>query len=819
MSSTTTTTTISLTLDKTLAKHSIFRNVKCEEYVDVALVKSFVINKLGISYKTSTSKRYNYIKDIFDNEQQQLEKYIQRYNDKKNTFSTTYWLNKDSLGRVNATDSCSLSIFHRPTRHALAKGKYIDIDMRCAHQAIFTQICLNSKDPIKCDNLTMYASAPKEYRQSIMDYYNVSKDCAKNLPIILCYGGSYDDWCYNWDIDTSIPKLQFFKELELELSNIMTEIFHRNPQIQKDLSKRDPEKYKDTNKLKKGVMSQYATTIERILQENAIKWLIKNKKIPIETIVSCQDGFMILLKYYYDGILGDLLQANIDTFGLCIHWDIKEFDEAIEIPALSSAEHIDSKIVMNNDSDATDYLYSILEKDLVYSNSILFMKHKNVYIYDEKRIKAILKDYVFHSEIYKRNEKNQLIDYVQNTKCANNIVTNLIDKAIANCDNNWMTLSAKTNRGYILFNNGYCNLKTGLFYPTGHPDYDNSIVFFEKLTYDFGDFNIEYINDIKQRLFYDQYGNEIGDYFILNIARGMACDDLKRVLFGIGPGNTGKSMLSRAILNTLEGYGGTFNACNIAYNEKKNDDEAKQLRWLMLLWTKRIICSSEIKMGVPIDGGMLKKMSNGGLDDIVARGHQGNETPYPVNLLPIVFANDLDNIKPMDDGVVNRVFGFSSEKIYIDGEPTNCYELKKNDNLVIEIGTLEFKKAFMGMLILSYADFRDNKFKENICPDMQQKINKMKKNILGSNISVIDKFLQDYEITGNDKDFIPSSEIENWIANNKLLISMSKFGYEIKKYAQLKDMVVFSKDKKIASKTKQAWFGVRYAIDDDIQDE
>ncbi len=133
-------TTISLTLDKTLAKHSIFRNVKCEEYVDINLVKSFVINKLGIDYKSSTIKRHNHIKTIYDNENQQLEKYLQNYNEKKERFIATYWLNKDSLGRVNPTDSTSLSVFRRPTRHALAKGRYIDLDMRNAHPTIFTQI-------------------------------------------------------------------------------------------------------------------------------------------------------------------------------------------------------------------------------------------------------------------------------------------------------------------------------------------------------------------------------------------------------------------------------------------------------------------------------------------------------------------------------------------------------------------------------------------------------------------------------------------------------------------------------------------------------
>ena len=74
---------------------------------------------------------------------------------------------------------------------------------------------------------------------------------------------------------------------------------------------------------------------------------------------------------------------------------------------------------------------------------------------------------------------------------------------------------------------------------------------------------------------------------------------------------------------------------------------------------------------------------------------------------------------------------------------------------------------------------------------------------------VID-FLNDYDITNLETDFVKSSEIKDWLDKRDLGISITKFGRELNKYAtinKLENLLV--KAKKLGGKTYNCWFGVK----------
>ena len=50
---------------------------------------------------------------------------------------------------------------------------------------------------------------------------------------------------------------------------------------------------------------------------------------------------------------------------------------------------------------------------------------------------------------------------------------------------------------------------------------------------------------------------------------------------------------------------------------------------------------------------------------------------------------------------------------------------------------------------------------------------------------ILNKFLNDYEITNNSDDRIQSKEIEDWLKVNSSKVSMTKFGLEMKKYVTI----------------------------------
>tara|TARA_R110000782_G_scaffold170839_3_gene262575 strand:+ start:25 stop:1182 length:1158 start_codon:yes stop_codon:yes gene_type:complete len=376
-------------------------------------------------------------------------------------------------------------------------------------------------------------------------------------------------------------------------------------------------------------------------------------------------------------------------------------------------------------------------------------------------------------------------------------------------DNGWVCDMTSNSLGKILFTNGYYNFQTEKFYIFSEPTYDHTIKFFEQIPYDFTpltDHEVSKMSVVKEKLFYNPFGKDIGDYYCLQLARALAGDRMKRCLFGIGSSNTGKSVMTSAIKSSIGGYYGGFNAVNIAYT--KSDDEASKLRWLLLLKSKRIIISNEIQMGIEIDGNSLKKIANGGNDDIIARAHHGNETSFEMVCMPIIFANDLDKITPTDDAVSNRVRAIQYKRVCVDKPMKDCneYEMEKDSELESYIKTLEFKRVFMGILINQYLSFVEDGRKE-IEPT---ELKKCSRDVLGTNSNLIETFKNEYELTDNSEDFVISNDIEQWLKNNGMKVSMMKFGMELKKHACLSKMNnVMPHKKRVGGKTKQCWLGIK----------
>ena len=70
---------------------------------------------------------------------------------------------------------------------------------------------------------------------------------------------------------------------------------------------------------------------------------------------------------------------------------------------------------------------------------------------------------------------------------------------------------------------------TGIF----HNKFNPNIMFMYSIPYEFNNNNIdiEYMNDIKQRLIYNQLGNIVGDYVLLSLSRSLAGDRMKSLFW------------------------------------------------------------------------------------------------------------------------------------------------------------------------------------------------------------------------------------------------------------------------------------------------
>jgi hypothetical protein len=380
-------------------------------------------------------------------------------------------------------------------------------------------------------------------------------------------------------------------------------------------------------------------------------------------------------------------------------------------------------------------------------------------------------------------------------------------------NNSWLINTHFSSLHKILFTNGYYDMTTGIFNESFNPD----IVFFNRINrkYVINDLDNDYINDVKQRLFYNQLGEDVGDYLILNVARSLAGDRMKKIFFGLGETNAGKSTLVNATINTFSEYTGTFNGENLCIKNTSND-EAQIMRWALLLQYKRILFSNEMKSESVLSGNMMKKVSSGG-DKLVGRGHGGNETDFYPHFNVFCNANDLLEIKPFDSAINERLNIISYKKKYVD-EPSNEFELKKDNNIDVELRSENFINAFQSIIFDSYLTFFKNGKKEFI----PEAVKNCKTEWVGedSGNTTLNKFLESFEITNNLEHYIKSSEIEHFLKENKLNISITKFTMEIKKYCSIKKFSnVEGKVKKLNGKAVRVWFGINSINENDDDNE
>ena len=484
-----------------------------------------------------------------------------------------------------------------------------------------------------------------------------------------------------------------------------------------------------------------------------------------------------------------------------------------------------------NDADASKMIYDdLIDRIKNIDGNIYYRTYRNVWVSNSKRVYEAFLDYIMNTNIRIRIDRGDeppiIKDYAQNTTNAVNIRTALISKISNQNDSRWLLNSLSSSTGKILFNNGYLDFHNKKFVPNGDTNYDYNIVFFEIIDRDYKPItkNTESEERInlekhKKQLFYVPFTEEIGKWYILQLARGIAGDAMKRVLFGIGNGNTGKSLITLILKDSFGSYVGGFNGENLIFHKNKTTDEAANMRWVLLLKTKRIIFSSEIKMGCQIDGNVIKKLSNGGKDELTGREHCCNETQFKIVFLPIIFANDIDDIKPCDDAVVNRIRAIPYNKVFIDGEPENEYQLKKVDEYDTEspncvLRTDEFIDCFIQMIFESYCEFLD----KNRVEDEPTEIVLARQNVIGDiQVDIIKGFLELFEITNNPDDFTPSCFIEDDYLKGRQ-ISLKKFGSEMNKYLSMKSNEgkynnvangVIKNVAELGGRQKKCWIGIK----------
>lgn len=328
-----------LVLNKDFAKQTIFQSgrnpIPMREHPSRLKQVGFVQNEMGISLQGNP--RYDWM-TTFKTELDQQKEYTNFYDRDGEYYKSAHSLGKVKWGRTLPANNLSLSIFHRPTRHALCDGVYRDKDMKSAHISFLCEIFKNRPD-VDISALIEYVRDPKHWREQVCLHHRLDpvwdKESAKQLFIRLVFGGTYEKWVKDYDVEYNIRPHERFGlavQMEIQLEPIRELFYKANPKIVADLKKHNPAKYTDIRQLKRSVLSFALQTIERWLMEECVRFLVEEKGFDLRDIVPAQDGMMILAELNYEGMEADFTRVIQDKFGMTIEWVDKPFDEAIEIP-------------------------------------------------------------------------------------------------------------------------------------------------------------------------------------------------------------------------------------------------------------------------------------------------------------------------------------------------------------------------------------------------------------------------------------------------------------------------------------------------------
>jgi len=706
-------------LEKNIFKKSIFLKKIINEKCDKRMIYGFIKNKMGIKLNNKNIQ--------YTTEQEQIKEYKNLYNTLEDRFQTKFILPNHEWGRIIPVNNLSLSIIHRPTRHALCLDNYIDIDIENSIACIIYQMCkLNNHN---VDAIKYYSENPKEIRQKIMDYYKCNKDIAKKLPIKIMHGGLYKNWIKENGIiidDSNSSNIDIITNIENEMKSIIEIVYGNNIHIKDDILKLNPDKWKNTNEEKRGVMALWYQSIERLIQETSIQFLIDYYNFKLEDIIPCQDGFMILKELWNDNILNDIHHNIYQKLNLDIKFVNKLFDEAIIIPKFEDFLSFNEW----EDQISSKMLANIFIK---HFNDNIVLNDNGIYVFMNNRWKNDRNRYILtiliSENLYDIVKKNIINDVSLNDKELNYLLKNLrimtsnenkrndIIKHILSIKNTQNTNIIFDNNPFLLgFENGVLDLL--------HDDiifrdykYDDYITLSTKYDYFKPDYTIDKNKNLQNELehiFCDIEPEDEQLFFLLQVlASGLDGLLYQKIFNFCGRGGNGKGLIAALMCSILGQYYHQPSNGIIKDAEKANVPSPDMYN----LMNKRYINFKEVIGGLNIS--FLRNLTGGG--DFHGRLLHQDPVKFQLKATIVMeYNNDPELIggKPME----------SDYRRYVVKKFTSNYTDDPN-KINKTIGDVTFKKAntyytsikfiddikliFLDLLIDVYKFSRDfnNKFK------------------------------------------------------------------------------------------------------------
>jgi hypothetical protein len=733
--------------------NKVFSQTTVKEYVNVD-----VLNKL---LNSKVLQQIDW--DGFKHEKTQLQKLKSQLVD---NHTSIQFKSKIGYGRVHPKNKkISLGTLRRQIRHTLCRDDYFDIDMVNAQPTIYNDILKSAGINNECINT--YVMNREEILKNIMECFKCTREQSKNLIIAFINGGSLNKWIEKNEIAESFDKesdtFKYVSKLQDEIRVSNSIIIASNPKAIAILKKAKKDEYKGDYTFISHFLGEY----EKSLIEYTIYFLTQRDMIKHNIFVYCQDGIMVLKKYFKFDIMKEI-ENEFEKIGFSIKFKIKEMDEGYSNDELND----NLSYIVRNDNEAGEIIRKLLKGNIIKCNEQRFIKNKNKWVVDSPKDDTLL-NIVLNTKIYKEGKKG-LVEFSGDVRGANSIITAMW--AGLEEDNLFYNKIQESTKGKLCFTNGVLNIITKEFKLW---DNCNDIYTFVVIPRDYQKADLKSVETVKQKIFKDILGDEQYEDFLKFLSRRMAgfIEDKDWAIF-LGMRNCGKGVIGCLLENTFERYINTINSGNFILKSGVQD-EAKNQSWMLDCQFSRLSITNEIKLDKKqeIDGNSIKKFNSGG-DTITARKNHKDEVSFKVSSGLLMFCNDVPAIKPKDTLETciqfNGVSKFESQNFINERKEKGATENEINmykiaDNTIKD--KCRGKEWLNAMIELVLQYFIPEK--------VQLSQSTLDKNTLTEGENDMDLIYDNFEITNEDDDIIDNKDLKDWITKQEINISLSKLTLQL----------------------------------------
>jgi P4 family phage/plasmid primase-like protien len=670
----------SLTLQPT---KNVLNGITLKEKCDVSALRKLIHSSL-LKPTLSKWKQHNYT-----SEKQQLTKYLSLIGG--NTATVQYnKVDKQCWGRSNPNDMVSLFTLRKEIRHTISGMYYTDIDIENCHPTILYQVC--KKFNIECTLLESYVLNRKHYLDTIVSHYTVSLDSAKLLFIIILYGGGYNKWCS--EVDINKPALDFINDFISEFKKIAFKITEHNPLIRDYVIQRKEKQGKTNYSLQGTTLSIYLQELEVRILEQIYLYLVEHHYIENKNAVLCADGIMIDTPKYNDLLLTEFSNLIVTRMGFNLKFTVKAMDKIYTLHEINDALIFDLHTQEFTTGMLSDYFRVLFDCFAYYDSKIYFyngvywqedVERMKIYNFiDDKMYRYVLNYYCKTRELIVKNlntliqedEKEKLkkqleqleklhrnIPLLRQNKYRKNLTEDICNKLYDE------TIVFDKSPNLFAFTNHIFNLALGEVIRPDKYDYISNTCGYE-FDPKFDKANIEEFDKILDTIFPNPDNK---NYYLCALSTGLTGHQVENLFIATGEGGNGKGVINNIMLRTCGKYGFKLSSL-VLLSEIKSGANPE----IASLDNKRFALTTEPTDKKKINSSTLKELTG---DKVInARFAYSNKCEVHLSLSLFMECNSLPKLDEVNDAIERRIravpfiSSFKSQEDYDKLEDkTNAY--------------------------------------------------------------------------------------------------------------------------------------------------